>query len=98
MDFFLDVSGCGAAFYTKNNCFKVQFDSASVSPRLNHKLRMPKKLWSSPCDARRVTHVVEIRGALHKPQLARDSRMLPQSCGGNHTPQTHKQKFLCYQM
>jgi len=53
MDFFLDVSGCGAAFYTKNNCFKVQFDSASVAPRLNHKLRMPKKLWSSPCDARR---------------------------------------------
>jgi hypothetical protein len=53
MDFFLDVSGCGAAFYTKNNCFKVQFDLASVSRHLNHKLRMPKKLWSSPCDARR---------------------------------------------
>src|SRR6266498_470426 len=26
----MDVSGCGAAFYTKNNCFKVQFSSASI--------------------------------------------------------------------
>src|SRR2546426_10402837 len=30
MDFCMDVSGCGAAFYTKNNCFKVQFSSASI--------------------------------------------------------------------
>jgi hypothetical protein len=26
----MDVSGCGAAFYTKNNRFKVQFSSASI--------------------------------------------------------------------
>jgi hypothetical protein len=88
MDFFLDVSGCGAAFYTKNNCFKVQFDSASVPPHLNHKLRMPKSYG-----VRLVTHVVEIRGALHKPQLARDSRMLPQSSGGNMTPKTYTEIF-----
>ena len=40
-----------------------------------------------------MTHVVEIRGALHKPQLARDSRMLPQSCGGNMTPKTYTEIF-----
>jgi hypothetical protein len=88
MDFFLDVSGCGAAFYTKNNCFKVQFDSASMSLT---------STISSGCQrsygVRRVTHVVEIRGALHKPQLAPDSRMLPQSCGGNMTPKTYTEIF-----
>ena len=70
----------GAAFYTRNNSFKVQFNSASIAlaPTISSRRQ---RSYENP----RLPRVVELRLPCTKSQLARDSRLLPQPCGGNMT-------------